>query len=128
MYEILCATRCKSILLLLLFNFLLISVCGFLFKPSFLVTPSQGYEYKTVHNRITSLLILTERNVNHHKEIYDVQEKPGKWKYTVGDIKLLDHLNINHEKGRHDLVKAFYFETLKLKPDPRKQENMDKGK
>ena len=25
------------------------------------------------------------------------------------NVLLLDHLNINHERGRHDLVCAFYF-------------------
>jgi hypothetical protein len=27
----------------------------------------------------------------------------------LGDILILDHLNINHEQGRHDWLKAFYF-------------------
>ena len=49
-------------------------------------------------------------------------------KHMVGNILLLDHLNINHEKGRHDLVKAFFFDTLKLIPDPRKKENFEKGR
>ena len=43
-----------------------------------------------------------------------------------GNILLLDHLNINHEKGRHDLLKAFYFDVLKCAVDPRKVENWDK--
>lgn len=36
----------------------------------------------------------------------------------------MDHLNINHEKGRHDLLKHFYFETLGFAIDPRKEENI----
>ena len=39
----------------------------------------------------------------------------------------MDHLNINHEAGRHDLVKEFYFETLGMAIDPRKEENIAKG-
>jgi hypothetical protein len=41
---------------------------------------------------------------------------------------LQDHVNINHEKGRHDLLKAFYFDVLGCAVDPRKIENLDKGK
>jgi len=41
---------------------------------------------------------------------------------------LLDHLNLNHERGRHDLLRAFYFDTLGLVLDQRKQENADKGR
>ena len=45
----------------------------------------------------------------------------------VGNILILDHLNINHEKGRHDLLKAFYFDFLQCAIDPRKEENIVKG-
>ena len=41
---------------------------------------------------------------------------------------LLDHLNLNHEKGRHDLLKAFYFDVLGCAVDPRKEENLEKGR
>ena len=44
------------------------------------------------------------------------------------NVLILDHLNINHEKGRHDLVKAFYFDLLGMTPDPRKQENLEAGR
>jgi hypothetical protein len=47
---------------------------------------------------------------------------------TIGNILILDHLNLNHEKGRHDWLKAFYFDFLQCTPDPRKQENLDAGK
>ena len=50
------------------------------------------------------------------------------FKYATGGIALLDHLNINHEKGRHDLIKQFYFDTLGLAIDPRKLEKIEKGK
>lgn len=40
----------------------------------------------------------------------------------------MDHLNINHQRGRHDLVKAFYCDLLGLTLDPRKQENVLKGR
>ena len=43
-------------------------------------------------------------------------------------IKIVDHVNMNHEKGRHDLLKAFYFDLLGFAVDPRKMENLDKGK
>ena len=36
-----------------------------------------------------------------------------------------DHLNINNEKGRHDLLKQFYFETLGFAIDPRKEESVE---
>jgi hypothetical protein len=40
---------------------------------------------------------------------------------------ILDHLNINHEEGRHDWLKAFYFDFLRCAVDPRKMENLKKG-
>ncbi|GMI39038.1 hypothetical protein TrCOL_g10889 [Triparma columacea] len=43
------------------------------------------------------------------------------------DIILLDHLNINHEKGTHNALCDFYFNTLGFRPDPRKSENLEKG-
>lgn len=43
-------------------------------------------------------------------------------------ILLLDHLNINHQKGQHPLLKAFYFDFLKCAIDPRKYENYSAGK
>jgi len=43
-------------------------------------------------------------------------------------IVVVDHVNLNHEKGRHDLLKAFYFDLLGFAPDPRKAENIEKGK
>ena len=43
-------------------------------------------------------------------------------------VLLLDHLNINHEKGRHDALKAFYFDFLGCAIDPRKYENYLEGK
>ena len=46
----------------------------------------------------------------------------------TGNILLLDHLNINHEAGRHDLLKSFYFEILGCSIDPRKEENLIRGK
>lgn len=48
--------------------------------------------------------------------------------FTPGNVLLLDHLNINHEKSRHDLLRAFYFDTLGLAIDPRKTENLEKGR
>jgi hypothetical protein len=35
---------------------------------------------------------------------------------------------MNHEQGRHDLLKAFYFDLLGFAVDPRKMENLEKGK
>lgn len=43
------------------------------------------------------------------------------------NVLILDHLNINHERGRHDLLKAFYFELLGLSVDPRKEQNLEAG-
>ena len=50
--------------------------------------------------------------------------QPGK----NSNILILDHININHEKGRHDWVKAFYGDFLGCAWDPRKIENMEKEK
>lgn len=41
---------------------------------------------------------------------------------------LLDHLNLNHERGRHDLVCAFYYEVLGCAVDPRKADNLAAGR
>ena len=43
------------------------------------------------------------------------------------NVLIVDHLNINHEKGRHDLAKAFYFDLLGCVPDPRKGDNLAAG-
>ena len=38
---------------------------------------------------------------------------PTAYEYThANNILVLDHLNINHERGRHDLVLAFYIDAL----------------
>ncbi len=44
------------------------------------------------------------------------------------NILILDHLNINHEQKRHDLLKAFYFNFLKCGIDPRKAHNIIQGR
>mmetsp|Transcript_3860 Transcript_3860/g.10986 ORF Transcript_3860/g.10986 Transcript_3860/m.10986 type:complete len:388 (+) Transcript_3860:591-1754(+) len=45
------------------------------------------------------------------------------------NILILDHININHERGRHDWVRAFYGEEfLGCAWDPRKAENLSKGR
>jgi len=41
---------------------------------------------------------------------------------------IVDHLNINHEQGRHDLLCAFYVDLLGCTLDPRKLENLEAGK
>lgn len=38
----------------------------------------------------------------------------------IGNILLLDHLNINHQRGRHDILKSFYIDVLGLQLDPSK--------
>ena len=43
----------------------------------------------------------------------------------MGSILLLDHLNLNHERSRHDLVKLFYVDILGLSLDPRKSKNIE---
>lgn len=45
----------------------------------------------------------------------------------TNNVLIVDHLNINHEKGRHDLCQAFYFDLLGCRPDPRKAENLVAG-
>ena len=54
--------------------------------------------------------------------------KSSKLDHQYGNVLILDHLNINHEKGRHDWLKAFYFDFLQCVPDPRKAENLITGK
>ena len=44
------------------------------------------------------------------------------------NILILDHFNINHQKGRHDWLKAFYVDFLQCTLDPRKMENVKSGK
>ncbi len=51
---------------------------------------------------------------------------PNEQNYS--NILILDHLNINHEKLQHDQLKAFYFSVLQCAIDPRKQENIEKGR
>eukprot|EP00961_Rhodomonas_salina_P135638 1824793-Rhodomonas_salina.1 len=51
----------------------------------------------------------------------------GSAQETQGNILILDHVNINHEKGRHDLLKTFYYDVLGFAADPRKAENIEKG-
>lgn len=48
-------------------------------------------------------------------------------RHRAGKVTLLDHLNINHEGSRQDVLKAFYFDCLGLSADPRKAENIEKG-
>eukprot|EP00977_Amphora_coffeiformis_P014781 scaffold4223_cov189-Amphora_coffeaeformis.AAC.41 len=43
------------------------------------------------------------------------------------NVLILDHLNMTHERGRHDWLKAFYFDFLQIVVDPRKAENIEKG-
>ena len=45
-----------------------------------------------------------------------------------GNVLIVDHLNINHEKSRHDLATAFYSGVLGCVADPRKAENLEAGK
>lgn len=47
---------------------------------------------------------------------------------TKNNVLILDHLNINHEKGRHDWVLGFYRDFLSCAIDPRKAENLDAQK
>lgn len=54
--------------------------------------------------------------------------QPRRQQQPVGNILILDHLNINHEKGRHDWLKAFYFDFLNCAVDPRKEENLLQGR
>eukprot|EP00536_Pseudo-nitzschia_multiseries_P003776 jgi/Psemu1/8485/gm1.8485_g len=45
------------------------------------------------------------------------------------NILILDHINMNHERGRHDWVKAFYGEDfLGCAWDPRKAKNLEAGR
>jgi len=47
---------------------------------------------------------------------------------AADNLLVLDHVNINHEAGRHDLVKAFYYDAMRLSVDPRKAENIATGR
>lgn len=52
---------------------------------------------------------------------------PQRPEQPIGNVLILDHLNINHQQGRHDWLKAFYFDFLGCAVDPRKAENLEKG-
>jgi len=56
-----------------------------------------------------------------------VEETREKLIDGISNILILDHLNINHEKGRHDWLRAFYFDFLQCAVDPRKEENLNAG-
>ena len=47
---------------------------------------------------------------------------------SSSNLLIMDHYNYNHRKGGHEVLKAFFFDLLGLKPDPRKAENLDAGK
>jgi hypothetical protein len=49
-------------------------------------------------------------------------------KLKTNNVLILDHLNINHEEGRHDWLTAFYVDFLRCALDPRKIENYQKQK
>jgi len=53
------------------------------------------------------------------------RQEPSSPIQPVGNILILDHLNFNHEKGRHDWLKSFYFDFLKCAVDPRKAKNLE---
>jgi hypothetical protein len=55
-------------------------------------------------------------------------ERPDTIGTKENNILILDHLKINHEQGRHDWLKAFYFDFLQCVVDPRKQKKIDVGK
>lgn len=46
---------------------------------------------------------------------------------TNNNVLILDHINMNHGKGRHDWLKAFYGDFLGCAWDPRKAKNLDSG-
>lgn len=66
------------------------------------------------------------KSITNNQSNYE-QKTKSKTK-EVGNVLILDHLNINHEKGRHDLLKSFYFDFLNCGVDPRKAENLSKGR
>jgi len=45
----------------------------------------------------------------------------------ISNVLIVDHLNINHEKGRHDWLCSFYVDLLGCTLDPRKLENLEAG-
>lgn len=78
---------------------------------------------------ITTFLLLTPKTCSSFTATTPPPSKsPTKSQSPFNNILILDHLNINHQKGRHDLLKAFYFDFLKCGVDPRKAENLEKGK
>ena len=62
------------------------------------------------------------------KTITDTDDDNKQCEEEQCEVLLLDHLNINHEKGRHDALKAFYFDFLGMAIDPRKYDNYESGK
>jgi hypothetical protein len=45
--------------------------------------------------------------------------------HPVGNVLILDHLNITHERGRDDWFKGFYFLFLGCVVDPRTADNLN---
>jgi hypothetical protein len=45
--------------------------------------------------------------------------------HPVGNVLMLDYLNINHERGRDDWFKGFYFDFLGCVVDPRTADNLN---
>jgi hypothetical protein len=48
--------------------------------------------------------------------------------HAYGNVLLLDHVNLNHEQGRHDWLTSFYVDFLGCALDPRKAENVAMGR
>ena len=62
-------------------------------------------------------------SIGYEAQVNNTHKDPKK---TGGLYAVQD--NINHEKGRHDALKAFYFDFLGCAIDPRKYENYVAGK
>jgi hypothetical protein len=71
---------------------------------------------------------MTKSTASQQQQQLEQQQQQQQQRQPVGNILILDHLNINHEMGRHDWLKAFYFDFLACVVDPRKLENLEKGR
>jgi len=84
----------------------------------FLLAPTFIFSFRPIYTRRSFQLSATSASIS-----TDATSSP-----SAEGVHLLDHLNINHEQGSHDLLCKFYFDTLGWRADPRKASNLDDGK
>ena len=118
----------KELTITLLFNLLLFEIVSvadaFPMTAQFVfANPRSHHVFVRSFLHPSNDLIEQGEQQEHHQKSEKVDQLQ-----SCGDILILDHLNINHERGRHDWLRSFYFDFLGCAVDPRKEENLAKGK